>query len=184
MKELDGQSAILTSTFLDRCAVAVSHAYNVHSYVDISAEERDEPNTLPITDLMDRMMQAVGVLYAPLVLPPDVLGSTKPAASCRLCSRDAVIRGTVTLSESEAVCTCTVSIYTGTNIDGGRHMALVSARRILLDTTQKSMCMQEPLCDCTIHREAFASTLRQLTRALTGKDLTIVPLHFVQQGHK
>ena len=168
-EEEDGQSAILTSTFLDRCAVAVSRAYSVHSYVDISTQERDEPNTFPLTDLINRMMKAVGVLYAPLVLPPDLLGSTKPAASCRLCSRDAVIRGTMALSESKAVCTCTASIYTGTNIDGGKHVSLVSARRLLLDTTQWSMCMQVPLCDCNIHREAFASTLSQLARALTGK---------------
>lgn len=171
-EKLDRQSAILTSTFLDRCAVAVSNAYNVHSYVDISTQERHEPNTLPLTDLINRMMQATGVLYSPLVLPPDVLGSTKPAASCRLCSRDAVIRGTMALSESEAVCTCTVSIYTGTNIDGGRHSDHVSARRLVLDTTQRSMCMQRPLCDCTIHRKAFASTLRQLTSSLTGNLLT------------
>ena len=169
-------SAILASTFLDKCAVSVSRAYNVHCYADISAQERDEDNTVPLTDLIKRIMQAVAVLYAPLVLPPDVLGSTRPASSCSLCSRDAVMRGTMALTESEAVCTCSLSMYTGTNIDGGRHANLVSARRYLLDTTQKSMCLQVPLCDCLTHRESFASILRQLSHALTGENQHMLPM--------
>jgi hypothetical protein len=165
----EGQSAVLTSTFLDRCADAVSHAYTIHSYVDVSAQGKEEPNIFPLTDLIQRIMQSTSVLYTPLTLPPDLVGNTKPVANCRQCSKDAVIRGTMTLSGPEAICTCTISVYKGTNTDGGRHTPLVSARRVLFDTTQRSICMQSPLCDCTCHKETFARTLTQLVGALTGK---------------
>jgi hypothetical protein len=164
-----GGYTLQTSTFLDRCSTAVSRAYNIHSYVEVPTQGNQEPNISPLADLIDRMVGTISVLYTPLIIPPDIVDSTKPAANCRVCSRDAVIRGTMTLSGQEDVCSCATSVYKGTNSDGGTHTPLVKARRILFDTTQRSMCMQMPLCDCTLHREAFVSTVTRLTRALTGE---------------
>lgn len=166
-----GKAAVLTSTFLDKCAAAVWDAYNIHSYVDASTQGTNGPNIFTLMDLIHRMMQSTSVLYTPLVLPPDLVENTKLAANCRQCSRDAITRGTMTLSGPEALCTCTTSIYKGTNMDGGKHTPLVSARRVLFDTTQRSMCMQSPLCDCTPHKETFMQMLTQLVSALTGKTL-------------
>lgn len=166
--------AVFTSSFLNRCAIEVSRAYNIHSYVDAgvdgSTQGVEEPNISPLMNLIDRMIHSTGILYAPLVLPPDIVENTKLAADCRHCSRNAVIRGTMVISGPEPLCTCAVSIYNGTNVDGGKHASLVSARRTLFDTLQRSICMQAPLCDCTLHKEAFASMLTQLVHGLTGED--------------
>ena len=167
-REAEGQSAVLTSTFLDRCAVALWRAYTIHSYVDVSTRGGQVQSTLPLQGLINRMMQGTGVMYCPLVLPPDLVVNTTSVECCKRCSMTAIINGTMTLCEPDAPCTCTVSLYTGTNKDGGKHTGLVAARRFLLDTTQKSMCMQASLCDCPIHKETFASALKQLSDALTG----------------
>lgn len=163
----DGQDAVLTSTVLDRCASAVCRAYNAHSYVDVQGATA--PNISPLCDLIKRMMRTTSVVYTPLVLPPDLMANTKLAANCRQCSRDSVIRGTMTLSGPEAMCTCTISVYKGTNVDGGKHASLVSARHVLFDTTQRSLCMQSPLCGCSVHKKTFSQTLEQLVDALTGR---------------
>ena len=168
MSEGGGQHPLLTSTFLDRCAVAISRAYNIHSYVDVSTRGGPGQSTVPLADLIRRMMQITGVMYCQPVLPPDLVDTTKSVELCKRCSRDAVINGTMTLCEPDASCTCTVSVYTGTNTDGGRHTSLVAGRHFLLDTTLKSMCMQASLCDCQLHKETFASALKQLSDALTG----------------
>lgn len=164
-----GEAAVLTSTFLDRCAAAVCHAYNIHSYVDGSSHGMEGPNLIPLSDLIHRMIQSTSVLYTPTTLPPDLVESTKRATNCRQCSRDAVIRGTMALSGTETLCTCTTSMYSGTNTDGGKHNPFVSARHTLFDTTQRSMCMQSPLCECTVHKDTFKQTLTQFVTALTGK---------------
>lgn len=165
----ESRCAIRTSTFIDRCALAASHAYNIHSYVDASRQENSGPNTFPLTDLIHRMMQSISVLYTPLILPPDIVDNTKPAANCRVCSKNTIIRGTMALSGQEAVCSCTTSVYRGTNADGGRHASLTVARHILFDTTQRSMCIQAPMCECRIHNDAFVSIVTQLVHALTGE---------------
>ena len=169
----EDQSAWSTSTFLDKCAVALYRAYRIHSYVEVSTRGRAAESTLPLADLIERMMNSTGIIYCPLVLPPDILEHSKSVESCKRCSRDAVVNGTLTLCESKATCTCTVSVYRGTNKDGGRHAAVVAARHFLLDTTQKSLCMQSPLCNCPLHKDIFTSSLQQLSDALTGGTKTV-----------
>ena len=160
--------AVLTSSFLDRCATAVWHAHNIHSYISTCTQAIGEPNVLPLKDLIERIVESTGVLYTPLVLPPDLVEHTRPAANCRQCSRTSVIRGTMTISGQDPMCACTISLYTGTNVDGGKHAPLISARRVLYDTTQRSLCLHAPLCGCSIHKGTFSSTLKQLVTALTG----------------
>lgn len=161
--------AIFTSNFVDRCDAAVTHAYTMHTYVDYTRGEILHPITQPLIDLIQRILHSTSMLYTPLTLPPDIVDNKKLAADCRQCSKDAVLRGTMTLSKNKPKCNCIISVYSGKNIDGGMHAPETSARRFVFDTTQRIMCIQSNMCDCARHKQNFADNIDDFKKAITGK---------------